>query len=195
MENAKIGSRPLDAGSNLQIIEEMLQQAKAQMTDNGFYYMLWGWLVFVAALGQYIGDAMHLSYAGLVWPILMPLGAVASIIASKRENAARTSKTWFDNVMFYLWTGYGVVLGLTLFYMGFKQINLIPVVLSIYGLGLFTSGGILKFRPLIIGGMVNWALSVACWFIPDQYHMLVLALALLLGYIIPGHMLNMNYKK
>ncbi len=70
-----------------------------------------------------------------------------------------------------------------------------PLIMMVYGAWLFISGGALKFRPLLIGGCINWALSLCSMFVVFQWQLLILALAVLLGYIIPGHMLRAGYKK
>jgi hypothetical protein len=60
----------------------------------------------------------------------------------------------------------------------------------LYGLGTFVSGRILRFTPLIAGGVTNWALAAtAIWFDFD-YQMIFAAAAILLSYIIPGYMLR-----
>lgn len=196
MENNKIGTGYSGGERNLQIIEEMLMHAKSEARESGFFFILWGWLVFVASLATFTMAEMQLGqYSGWVWTILMPLGGIVSIIASRRMTQEQKAKTWLDDAQFYLWTGYGVALALVLIYMSVAKINLLPVVLCIYGIGLYISGGLIKFKPLIIGGIVCWVCSVVCWYVPDVYHFLLLASALLIGYIIPGHMLQRQNKQ
>ena len=69
-----------------------------------------------------------------------------------------------------------------------------PLVMLIYGIWLFISGGALKFRPLIIGGIVNWLLGITAFFFAFEMQLLILALAVLLGYIIPGHLLKRKFE-
>jgi hypothetical protein len=47
----------------------------------------------------------------------------------------------------------------------------------------------------MIGGCINWALSLLAMYTPYHQQLLLLALAVLLGYIIPGHMLKANFRK
>ncbi len=35
------------------IIEDMISKTQQEVKDNGFYYILWGWLVFISALIDY----------------------------------------------------------------------------------------------------------------------------------------------
>lgn len=67
-----------------------------------------------------------------------------------------------------------------------------PFFILLYGLGTFVSGRILKFRPLIIGGIVNWVLAVACVLVHYDYQLLIAAAAIFISYIVPGHLLSKN---
>ena len=69
------------------------------------------------------------------------------------------------------------------------------MVMMVYGFWLFISGGALKFKPLIIGGVINWVLAAFSFFIGFEQQLITLALAVLLGYIIPGHMLKNKFSK
>lgn len=60
---------------------------------------------------------------------------------------------------------------------------------------LFVSGGYLRFKPLIIGGICNWIIAIVATYVEFDIQLLLLALAVLVGYIIPGHMLSSHYKK
>jgi len=187
----------------MKIIEDMLYTAKKEVKDNGAFFLLWGWLVFIAAMGQL---AMHwLGYSqkalmvtehfgieldGITWLILMPLGGILSIIISRKEQKQEKVKTWFDDVMKYLWIAFGAVLFIILVAMGYLHVNLYPVLIGLYGLGLFITGGTLKFKPLIIGGITCWVLAMVSVFVTDEYATLCLALSVLIGYIIPGYILK-----
>jgi hypothetical protein len=68
------------------------------------------------------------------------------------------------------------------------------MVMVTYATWLFISGGALKFKPLMAGGIVNWIFAAAGFFVSFQTQVIFLALAVLLGYIIPGHLLRNKYK-
>ena len=69
------------------------------------------------------------------------------------------------------------------------------MLMMIYGIWLFVSGGTLEFRPLIIGGILNWGLALISFYLDFEYQLLALAAAVLLGYIVPGYMLRSRYNK
>jgi len=197
----------MESGTNLRLIEEMLYTAKKEVKDNGAFFLLWGWLVFIAATTEFalhwfspdlkalhIGSSVSIDMQGICWLILMPLGGIASIFLSRKQSREEKVKTWFDDVMKYLWIAFGVVLFIVLFTMGYDHVNLFPIVIALYGLGLFITGGVLKFNPLIIGGIFSWVLAFASLFVADEYTNLCLASSVLIGYIIPGYMLKKQSK-
>ena len=49
MENEK----PFTENQSLELIHAMIRKAQGKVQDNGFYFLLLGWLVFVSALGMY----------------------------------------------------------------------------------------------------------------------------------------------
>jgi hypothetical protein len=65
----------------------------------------------------------------------------------------------------------------------------------IYGTWLFISGGALKFRPLIFGGIINWVIGAIAFFADFEQQLILLALAVLLGYILPGHLLKSRHSQ
>ena len=57
-------------------------------------------------------------------------------------------------------------------------------------LGNTTTGLVIKFRPLIIGGMSFFIFSIATTFVTNEYLALVVGAAIICGYLIPGYFLR-----
>ena len=73
------------------------------------------------------------------------------------------------------------------------QLNTYPLIMIVYGTMLFTIGGCLQFKPLIIGGIINWLLAIAAFFVAFDMQLLIIAVAVLSGYIIPGYLLSKRH--
>jgi hypothetical protein len=71
------------------------------------------------------------------------------------------------------------------------QLN--PVIMLMSTIPTVVSGVLIKFRPLIIGGVCFWVFGILCFLVPDPWQFLVGAVAVIVGYLIPGFMLR--YKK
>ncbi len=191
MENEK----QLSQSESLEVIQRMILTVKNDLEDDSFYFLLWGWLVFVASLAQYGLMYMEYEKSYIVWAILMPSGGVASFIYGSKQNKNKKVKSYIDELMGYVLIAFLVSLFIVLFSQAMLKLNCYPMVMMVYGIWLFISGGAIKFKPLIAGGIINWILCIAAFFAQFEIQLLLLALAVLLGYIIPGHMLKSKYQK
>ncbi len=70
-----------------------------------------------------------------------------------------------------------------------------PMFLVLYGMPTFLCGIIFRFSALKFGGIACWALAIAAAFIRWDYQLLLLALAVLTSWIIPGYLLQQKFKK
>ncbi len=183
---------------SLRVITEMIENSKAKIRDNGFFYLLWGWLVLIASLSNFILLIIDYDKAWLPWPILMFGGGIVSGIAGYRLGKRIKVRTFFDTAMIYLWYGFLATIFIILFAAAKGNLSWVvtnALIIALYGLGTFVSGGILNFKPLIWGGIFSWILAIVTLFIPDLYSLLAVALSIVVAYLIPGYMLKSRFNK
>ena len=48
----------------------------------------------------------------------------------------------------------------------------------------------IRFKPLIAGGLVFWAFGIVCFLVSREFQPLVGAAAIIGGYLIPGYLLK-----
>jgi hypothetical protein len=65
-----------------------------------------------------------------------------------------------------------------------------PIMLLIAGIATTTSGLLIKFRPVIIGGMAFFIFSIATTFVSNEYIALIVGASIICGYLIPGYLLK-----
>lgn len=65
-----------------------------------------------------------------------------------------------------------------------------PIMLLIAGIATTTSGFLIKFKPLIIGGIAFFLFSIASTFVSDEYLFLITGVAIICGYLVPGYFLK-----
>ncbi len=178
---------------SLKIIYEMIETSKSNLKDNSFFFLLWGWLVLSASLIHFVLLYTPCQYPFLPWPILMTVGAVISFIAGYRMGKKAKVISHLDKSMIYLWYGFLIVMviiiGMTL-YGRIAWTTTYPLIIALYAFGTFVSGGMLKFRPLITGGIASWFIAVIAFLVPSHYVLLLTALSILIAYLIPGYMLR-----
>ena len=191
MENQK----SLSNEESFEVISRMIRTAQHDLSDQSFYYLIWGWLVLAASLGHYFLMQSGYEMPFLTWVILMPLGGIITAVYSNRQNKKEKVKSYIDDVMKYVITAFLVSLSTVLLFMSKLELNTYPMVMMIYGIWLFVSGGALKFRPVIAGGIMNWIIGIGAFFVSFEIQLLFLAMSVLLGFIIPGYLLKRQYRQ
>lgn len=182
-------NQKLTTEQSLDLITEMIRQAQGNVKRNSSYLILWGLVVCVANIGMYVLMQMDYSRPYLIWLITVPAWLATIFISyNRRKNA--TAVSHLDRINAFLWFSYGIVI-FTLVILGAKinyQLN--PVILLVSAVPTFVSGTIIRFRPLIIGGVLFWAFGILCFMINGSWQYLVGAVAVTTGYLIPGFMLQ-----
>ena len=186
--------KQINESEGLEIIQKMINTVKADIDDNSFYNILWGWLVFVASLGHYFFVMAGYEHPYIMW-LLMPVGGVVTAIYASKHERNKKVRTYLDDLMKYVLIAFLVSLVMVLISMSKLQLNTYPMVMMVYGSWLFISGGTIRFKPLLVGGIINWILGYIAFFVSFDLQLLLLALAVLLGYIIPGYLFKKKYSK
>jgi len=177
--------------AELKIIEEMIANAKAKISEGSIFYLIWGWLVLIAAATNYILlNFTDYPNHWIAWAVLMPLGGIVSGIVGYKKGKKAGVKTYIDRAMGYLWGGFGATLLVVLVAMiKIGPMAAYPILIFLYGLGTFVSGGILKFKPLMIGGIACWVIGSIAVYVDFSDQLILLAIAIVVSYLIPGHIL------
>jgi len=181
---------------SLQIIQSMISKAKDSVADKSFYFLLWGWLVLIGALLQYVLKVIIRTEAHpMAWNIMF-LGVIISIFHGVREKDRRV-KTYVDEALQNIWICVGFTQGLVVFIFfrrgGWE--NCYTIFMLLYSIGCFLTGRTLKFQPLVWGAIACWGLAILSTFADYDTNILLLAAAILVSYIIPGYLLKREHNK
>lgn len=197
-----MSDQQLSEQESLDIIRQMIDKAKNQFSENGHLYLLWGWVIFVCCIGQYILiNYFHSDKNGLIW-LLTWVALAYQTYYLRKSGKHRKVKTYTDEVVGYVWIAFIASFLLCSFSLAFITNGDLPlysklmgpVFLALYGVPTFLSGIILRFSPLKWGGLVCWTLSLIACFTPYQFQLLLLALAVVIAWIIPGYLLRGHFK-
>jgi hypothetical protein len=122
------------------------------------------------------------------------LGAIPAWIYSiylgvKRGREKRVG-SHLDQITGMLWIAFGIsTFALVLFgHMINYEMN--PVILIGSAVPTLVSGVIIRFRPLIIGGISFWIFGVLCFLVSFPWEYIVGAAAVAIGFLIPGILLR-----
>jgi hypothetical protein len=188
-------NKELTHEESFQVIQGMISLAKNKINDTGFHFLLWGVLVIMASLTQYLiiyNGITHLS--DWVWLVLPIIGMPIAFMYESRKAKSAGIKTKFDKMYGYLWLGFGITMVVSIFVSLSSGTNPIPFILLLVGLVTFVSGAIYPFKPLIIGALVFWLAAAFSAQAGEQEQLLINALAIFIGYVIPGFLLYKRSK-
>ena len=185
---------------SLKLISNMINQAKARFSENGHLYLLWGWAVFICSIAQFIlFKFVKFEQHYLVWTATWLVFIYQSIYLYRQKGKLKV-KGYADQVIAAVWITFVVMMFLFGFLFGkllgeeyYQFIS--PGFLALYGMPTVLSGTILQFRPLIIGGICCWVLSVCATLVPYEYTLLMLSAAVVVAWIIPGYLMRIKYRK
>lgn len=181
---------------SLQLIDNMINRAKDRFTENGFLYLLWGWLIFISAVSHFILlKTRLLKHPEMIWMSCW-VAIIFQIVYLVRKNKKVKVKTYSDGIMDNIWMCFGICMMVLIIIVSRNNlwIYMYPFTLMIYGIPTFLSGVVMRFTPLKVGGMSCWVLAILSTFFMPIYYLLLLAAAVLIAWIIPGYLLRKKFK-
>lgn len=184
---------------SLELIESMINRAKDRFNEDGFLYLLWGWVVLLCSVAEFILLQIHFKQHYLVWSLTWA-AAIFQLFFLRRKRQRQTVRTYTDDIVKYVWLTFIISMFLAAVLIGFIQgkeyYKLVdPLFLVLYGMPTFLSGVILRFKPLMVGGIGCWVLSVLCTVIPVEFQLLLVSVAMVIAWIIPGYLLRMKFRR
>jgi hypothetical protein len=183
-------TKELSGNDSLKIIMEMVQSTKYNIAQDKFIYLMWGYAVSISAMAHYVLQfQLEIAMAPVVWLTMPVAGIVTGIYYAKKKKRA-TAKTFTDRALTGVWTSFIVALLIFLFAspeLGWNGVY--PVLMVLYGIGTSTTGTIIKFKPLVIGGYLSMIVGLIAFYMPFEIQLFLLAIAVIVSYVIPGHLL------
>ena len=182
--------KELSPKESLEIISNAIAQAKKNVVRGGSFQIIWwGWIIAIANLGQYTLTKMEYAAPYVVWILVIPAIIVSVIHGYKMSKSSRVT-THLDSIYGQIWLAAFIVIMIVVIFMTKLNFHHSPVILGIAGIGMYTTGVLLRFKPVIYGAIVLWIASIIGFniSITDQY--LLAGIAIILGYLVPGYMLK-----
>ncbi|HRI62542.1 MAG TPA: hypothetical protein PK228_22530 [Saprospiraceae bacterium] len=183
--------KSLSPQESLRVIRETIDLAKRSFRDNGFHFLLWGWLVVIASVTHYyLAEIQHVPRPDMAWMVMVVVGVPVAFFYEWRRGKMEKTKNILHDWYGLIWLGFGISMMLTIPLAIRGGLSPIPFILVLVGFATFMSGVLLRFTPLFIGAAVMWAGALWCMFLSPSQHLLVQAGASILGYLVPGYLLN-----
>lgn len=202
---------------SLNLITQMIHKARDSYHDTGIASIMWGTIIAICSLVKL--SEIQFNYRLPFDIYLLPLVAVIpQVIITIREKKERKVKSFDDAYMDYIWLGFGICIFLLIFIINviyriwepvaveyttlaghrsaFRfQEFIAPLFLMLYGLPTFITGAACRFRPMLIGGIFCWVCCLITIFTEVRIDLLLTAMAAIAAWLIPGLMLERDYRK
>ena len=188
------------AKEEIRYIKEMIDRTRATTADSGIYLILWGVLTILAITTMYI--LVHFErfeWIWLNWILFMVVGAIFTIIHKTKNQHKQRVKTYAYIAVEHLWIACGIgfiLLGFVFPLARLYSFGVIPVAMAVIaGIGVFVSGGIYAWSLLKWCGILWWAGGIGLLFVHANYRGILMIPLLILGYLVPGIIFNIKYRK
>ena len=197
MENKPTGME------SLMIIEQMISRAKDEEKDSGKGWIIWGWMLIAASIGHYVMIISGIRGSGRIWIVFGVIGLLLMGYTIYRRHtrpgivAVRTYTGELVNKIgdaFFISLIVSVV-GATTTGQFTTGVNF-GYLLLLYAFWLYIHGAAFRFDAMKYGAYVNWlgAISIFIWYRELGRHVLLVhALCVFLGYIIPGYIAQRKF--
>jgi len=193
--------KPLSEQESLHIIQQMISTAKQEQKDDGKAWIMWGWLLFLASLFTFLNLKWEWVSTYFFWnlfgsiALLLLLFRTVRVLFIKQHQKVRT---YTKDLCEKLNIGFLIFLMLIIFSinLGVSPVKGFALLLGLYGFWMLVHGTILGFKPSIIGAFITWGLAFAGLYVQTfEWTMFLHSLAILCGFIIPGHIANAELEK
>jgi hypothetical protein len=187
MENEE---KVMTGEESLKIISAMINKTKFDIRQGSFYLLFWGWLIFVCSLSEFLLKKFAgLEHSYYVWLLVIP-GVFVSMLYGFITGRKAKVQTYTGMIYMWIWLGFFIAATVLFIVHSKSMYSVAPYILLLAGLPTFISGFLIKFKPLIVGGICFWAIALAIYFAGTDSYSLGSAIAMLLGYLIPGYLLK-----
>jgi len=175
---------------SLKIITQMINKTKGNIAQGSFHLLFWGWLILVCSLSEFILYRFtDFNNVWFVWFFTIP-GVFVSLIYGFVKGKKASVHTYAEKLYMWIWLGFAFSV-VVLFILHIKEMSSVgKYILMLVGLPTFISGFVIKFRPLIVGGIAFWIFAIIANFTGPDISGLCMPLAIVTGYLVPGYLLK-----
>ena len=165
---------------------------------NGIF-LYWGWPTTVCfALMFALWQWLHQEWCLFVWAGIPLVGVPLTIRAFRKDREKTHIRTHASKMVVDYWIFVGAFCLFGGFMFGFSNLGFVcyyPLISLLVGLGAFITGEVIRFRPMVVGGIIGAVIGIGAFMLQgDNSSMQILAVAIvaLLSLVIPGHLYIRN---
>ncbi len=203
MNTTKTNPEPFNESQSLKLIREMIQVSQKKLKNDGILILVWGYAMSLSCLCNYLNEVLFLpnrihgilQFANPLLPILALGFTIFYIIRQKKKVT-----TYIGLSLRYVWIALFISLVLTnlIIFNVLGEVNFTlqhPLFMVIIAFAIVITGIILRYKPIIIGGIAFGAIAWVCSYLVLRDQMLLVAIAWFIALVIPGHIIYLKRDK
>lgn len=191
--------KQLTGQESLALINEMISKAKNEIKDDGGSWILWGGMIFLASIATYIIIQFDLNVSVFIgWNAFGLIAVPLLLYGFIKGKKVRGTRTYVDELLYYFDIGFTICIFIIILSINIARNPNVGFgyFLMVYAFLMLVQAAALRFRPLFIGAIINWAGAIGIFFCNEfKYDMLITAVAVFAGYIVPGLILRNQHKR
>lgn len=183
--------------NELQFIKKVIDDSKRTLIDNGMGYIIWGVIVFLGMITDYVQVSLY-GYANSLyrWLFLVGAGWLWTFVYYSKFKPAKATKTFAGKLMGYLWLSAGIcmtIIGFVATLSGMiRGLAVSPLISVILGMTYFMTGALFDSKLFKLLSLGWWTGAIVMMLFPGLHNVLIMAMMMLVFQIIPGIVM---YKK
>ncbi len=180
----------LSPEKSLEIINEMISNTRASFKDASFYFLLWGWIIFAGGLGHYLlFKFSDCQYPYISWSVVL-IGIIVSAVVGVIQGKRKKVISHFARIHIYVWYAFLACYFVLIFFMKSINYQITPLIFLFAANATFISGIVLKYKPIILGGIFIFVSSIVIFNLSYEMQLLAIPITMFIGYLIPGYYLK-----
>lgn len=185
----------LSPEKSLELITQVINQARNKFEENGFIYMFWGVLIAITSISQFV--LLKNEYYAISWYpyLVMPIGAIYSTIYYSKKKE-KSKENLISKIVSALW----IVLSINMMLLGFLfgnilKENLIPFILILLSIGTIVSGTSIKSKLQLYSGIFIGFSAFLGFYLDWIYQPLLMGVVSTIAILVPGIILMVQHKR
>lgn len=179
----------------LQLIDDTIKKTKERLQPLGYNFIFWGILIISMSFVHLLFPSFvqQTRYSAVLYWVIFPLGGIIyTLFYNIKIKEQIGYETHLSRVIKIIWGVFNlswIIIVVVSFFEGFHPV---PQIIFLLAITTLISGLIIKFTPVIVGGLSLFALYIGMYVIGDINYFIVNILALTFGLLLPGFALYYN---
>lgn len=183
----------LTTEKSLKLINRMIYEARGYFHESGLSALVYGLSVLICSLLAYAVEEGFLRLPFTPFWLLVPVFFIQAFIQI-REDRKKKVKTFTDETVDYVWTGYFLAVIIAASFAGITY-KAVTIFLFLTGYASFLTGMITKFTYHKVVGVICLLIAAFSYYLQDASIFLLMALVAVLVWIIPSFILRAYFNK